>query len=107
MSTGALFQLVKDKLRIAHSDPDTDRRIRRTMEDAEQELIRLLGIHEKEFDFAKPGTERLLFLAFCYYDFNDAMDDFEKHYGSQIGRCRDEWMVKQYVEEKAAAADVS
>ena len=107
MSSEYLKEQVRRKLRVTWSDEDTDDRIDLDIiPAAEQELTDLLGIHTKDFDFGKPGTENMLFLNLCWYMWEGAADDFEKFYASQIARCREKWMVKQYVEEQEASSDV-
>ena len=104
----ALIAQVKRKLRITYDDVDVNARIESDIiPNAEQEVKSLLGINDDTFSFAAPGTENMLYLAYCYYDWNDCVDDFESNYAAQIARCREKWMVRQYVEEQeATAADV-
>jgi hypothetical protein len=100
----ALVDAVLRKLCVTYDDPDVyERIVSDIMPSAEQDLKNLLGIKDESFDFSKPGSENHLFINWCYYEYNGALDDFETHYALQIGRCRDKWMVKQYAEEKAAA----
>lgn len=102
-----LFSQVKRKLRVTWSDESTDATIRDDiMPNAEQELRSLLGIDDDAFSFADPGAENMLFVAWCYYDWNDCVDDFESNYASQIARCREKWMVRQFAEEKEGASVV-
>lgn len=70
---------------------------------AKVEIAHLVGIDGEEFDFSKPGTENMLLLSWCYYEWHDALDDFEANYAAQIARCREKWAVRAHVEEKAAA----
>lgn len=70
---------------------------------AKVEIAHLVGIDAEEFDFAVPGTENALFLSWCFYEWHDALDDFEANYAGQIARCREKWAVKVHVEEKKAA----
>lgn len=106
MASGLLEQ-VKGKLRITWEDAATDARIQNViMPSAEADLRDLLGIDVEGFDFGEPGQENILFLAHCYYEWNDALDEFEGNYGPQIARCRERWMVRQYAEESQAPADV-
>lgn len=99
MNEDPLFEQVKGKLCVTWDDARTDARIRNViMPSAEQDLRDLLGIDDPEFSFADAGTENILFLAHCYYEWSNAADEFEEHYSSMIARCRRKWMVKQYVE---------
>ena len=107
MANSFLKEQVRRKLRVTWKDEATDARIDiDIIPAAEQELTNLLGIHEEDFDFSRPGTENMLFLNLCWYMWEGAADDFEKFYAAQIGRCREKWMVKQYVEEQEESADV-
>lgn len=102
-----LFEQCKRKLRITYDDIETNARIEDAMGVAEAELIDLLGIDVEGFDFSKPSTENELFKAYVFYEYNDATDEFETNYAKQIARCRNKWMVKQYVEKQEAPADLS
>lgn len=100
----ALVEAVRRKLRVTYDDPDVNERIiSEIIPAAEHDIMSLVGIQDQSFDFSKPGIESTLFLAWCFYEFNDAADDFEAHYAHLIARCREKWMVMQYVEEKDAA----
>lgn len=101
-----LAEQVRRKLRITYSDPDTDERVDDIMEQADADLRGLLGIDDDGFSFAQPGTEQVLFLAYCFYEWNDALDDFGANYATKIAQCRDRWLVKQYVEEEQAASQL-
>lgn len=104
-----LNEQVRRKLRVTWEDDEaTNSRIEDIIANAEQDMRNLLGIPEPEdgenaFDFGQAGMENMLFLNRCWYEWEGALDDFEKNYAMQIGRCRDMWMVRQYVEEQKAA----
>lgn len=102
----SLAEQVRRKLRITYSDPDTDERVDDIMEQADADLRGLLGIDDADFSFEQPGTEQVLFLAYCFYEWNDALDDFGANYATKIAQCRDRWLVKQYVEEEQAASQL-
>lgn len=103
---------VRRKLQVTwEKDEATEARIDEIIANAEQDLRDLLGIPEPEdgedgYDFSKPGMENALMLNRCWYEWEGALDDFEKNYAMQIGRCRNKWMVKQYVEEQNSSSDV-
>ena len=101
----SLNDQVKRKLRVTWDDDEaTEERIKEIIANAEQDMRNLLGIpDESNFDFSAAGMENSLFLNRCWYEWEGALDDFEKNYAMQLGRCRDMWMVKQYVEEQKAA----
>lgn len=107
MASKHLKDQVRRKLRVTWSDAETDARIDTDIiPNAEQDMMSLLGIHEENYDFAEPGMENVLFLNHCWYQWEGALDEFEKNYAAQIGRCREKWMVKQHAEEQKASADV-
>ena len=95
-----LEDAVKLKLNITYSELDTDARISGITQMADAVL---LGIDDASFTFETPGQEQALFLAFCFYEFNDALDDFYINYAEQMAQARNRWMVKQFVKEQEAA----
>ena len=100
-----LFDAVKRKLRVRWSDPDTDAHISRDiMPDAEAAIRSKVGIPEGSP--IEDGQERMLFLALCYYMWNDAEDEFDANYAVDIAQARRRREVMQYVEEKEGAAVV-
>ena len=98
-----LEDAVKLKLNITYSEPDTDARISGITQMADAVLRDALGIDDASFTFEMPGQEQALFLAFCFYEFNDALDDFYINYAEQMAQARNRWMVKQFVKEQEAA----
>lgn len=70
---------------------------------AKVEIAHLVGIDAEKFDFSQPGAENALLLSWCFYEWHDALDDFEANYAAQIARCREKWAVRAHVEEKKAA----
>lgn len=104
-----LNEQARRKLRVTwEGDDATDARIDDDiLPNAEAWMRFRLGIpDEAEFDFAAPGPENTLLLAYCYYLWNDAEDEFEGNYGPLLAQTRRKWEVTQYAEEKAASADV-
>lgn len=99
---------VTRKLRVTWDDPDTKSLIEDDIiPSAEAVLAERIGIPpDKQFDFADPGMENELFLALCFYKWNDAEDEFYANYEEQIAQARRKWEVLQYVEEAAQAPDV-
>lgn len=102
----SLTDSVRRKLRITYSDPDTDERINDIMGQADADVRGLLGIGDGDFSFEQAGPEQALYLAYCFYEWNDALDDFDANYAEKIAQCRDKWLVSQYVEEKQAASQL-
>lgn len=96
-----LVDQVMRKLRITWNDKETESRIQTDMiPKAEAVLRERLGIPDgEEFDFSKPGIENELALAYCFYEWNDAEDDFYVNYEDRIAEARRKWEVRQYVAE--------
>lgn len=70
---------------------------------AKVEVAHLVGIDDDDFDFSVPGGENSLLLSWCFYEWHDALDDFEANYAAQIARCREKWEVRAHAKEKEAA----
>lgn len=99
----ALVDKVRRKLRVIYRDDEVDGRIAEIMEQANLDLRSMLGITDDSFDFDSAGAERALYLAYCFYEWNDALDDFEVNYSDKIAKCRDRWLAVEYVKESASA----
>ncbi len=94
-----LLELAKRKLNITWDDADTDARLEEIIADGQVELTDKIGIRTKdgcEFDFTLPGQERKLLLAYCLYGWNNALDDFDENYASDILQARERWEVTAY-----------
>lgn len=92
-----LRNAVKQKLKITWNQQETENEIDTMLEDAESYLNHLLGA---EIDYSAPGMERMLFLNFCMYVWNDCQEEFEDAYLKDIIRCRAKYEVKHYEEEE-------
>lgn len=92
----ALTSQVRRKLNITWSDPDTDARIADIIASASAHLLYQLGIADQDFNFAAPGIENVLFLAYCFYEWNHALDDFENNYRGMIMSARAKYEVEQH-----------
>lgn len=104
-----LKEQVRRKLRVTWDGDDaTDERIDTDIIlTAEADLRFKIGIPDQEaFDFSKPGIENKLFLALCYYMWNDAEDEFEANYAADLAHARRKWEVSQYAEEQESSSDV-
>lgn len=99
----ALVDKVRRKLRVIYRDDEIDERIAEIMEQADLDLRSMLGITDESFDFSSAGAERALYLAYCFYEWNDALDDFEVNYAEKIAKCRDRWLAVEYAQEAASA----
>lgn len=99
MADPLLLELAKRKLNITWDDADTDARLEEIIADGEVELTDKIGIateNGEQFDFSKPGQERKLLLAYCLYGWNNALDDFDANYASDILQARERWEVAAY-----------
>ena len=90
-----LFTKVKRKLDITWDDADTDARVQDIMDTAEVVLRERLGITSDTFDFSVPGKENQLFVNYCLYEWNHAIDEFYKNYSSIITSTRIKHEVAQ------------
>ena len=91
----ALFDQVKRKLNITWSDDDTDARIHDIINSAEYALRHKLGTVE-DFDFAEVGQENMLFLSYCLYEWNHAVNEFDANYLNDILQLRQKHEVAAY-----------
>lgn len=101
----ALVDKVRRKLRVTYRDDEVDERIDEIMEQADSDLRFMLAITERSFTFEDGGTEQALFLAYCFYEWNDALDDFEVNYAEKIAKCRDRWLAVEYA-QKATSTEL-
>ena len=101
----ALVDKVRRKLRVTYRDNEVDERIDEIMEQADSDLRSMLAITERSFTFEDGGTEQALFLAYCFYEWNDALDDFEVNYAEKIAKCRDRWLAVEYA-QKATSTEL-
>lgn len=100
MSADGLIEIVKRKLNITWSDVDTDARIEQIIEDAKYEIADKVGITDPEFDFSKASQERKLLLAYCFYEWNHALDEFQINYAEDILQARERWEVVSRAKEQ-------
>lgn len=81
-----LFGQVKRKLNITWEDDETDARLNEIIDSAIPTLIHKLGIADPDFDFSKAGQENNLFKAYCFYEWNHAVDEFDNNYSNEIAQ---------------------
>ena len=103
--TEALFEQVKRKLNITWEDDDTAARLNDIIASAIPDLIHRLGITDPDFDFSGRGAENTLFLAYCLYEWNHALNEFEDNYASMIARVRAKHEVEQYLEGEGTESE--
>ena len=101
----ALTEQVKRKLNITWSDPDTDARVADIINSAAAHLTYQLGITADDFDFSAAGIENILFLAYCFYEWNHALDEYEDNYRGMIMAARAKYEVEQNQESEAGGGD--
>lgn len=92
----ALVSQVKRKLNITWDDEDTNKRVNDIMTAAIPILIHKLGIADPDFDFSAAGTENILFLAYCLYEYNHCVNEFDSNYSNEIAQVRAKHFVEYY-----------
>ncbi len=88
MTNSTLFGQVKRKLNVTWDDDETTARIEEIIESAIPDLKHKLGVVDDDFDFSVAGTENTLFLAYCLYEWNHAIEDFDLNYERMIAQVR-------------------
>lgn len=94
---------VKRKLNITWNDEDTNARVAEIIASAIPYLLHRLGIADPDFDFAEPGLENTLFLAWCLYEYNHTVNEFDDNYANLIAIARHRHEVKYYQENEVEA----
>ena len=94
--TETLYNQVKRKLNITWEDDETTARLNDIINLAIPDLIHKLGITDNDFDFSIPGTENKLFLAYCLYEWNHCINEFDDNYCNDIGQVRAKYEVAYY-----------
>ena len=82
--TEALIKQVNRKLNITWEDEETTARIIDIINSAIPDLIHKLGITDTDFDFSVAGAENTLFLAYCLYEWNHSLNEFDENYSRLI-----------------------
>lgn len=100
-----LYEQVKGKLNITWDDYDTATRVKKIINSAIPDLIHSLGITDKDFDFSVDGDENTLFLNYCLYEWNHALNEFEDNYSKMIARVRARHEVAQYLEREETESE--
>ena len=91
-----LLEQVKRKLNITWEDDDTNKRVEDIVQSAIPDMIHMLGIADPDFDFSEPGMENTLFLAYCLYEFNHCLNEFDDNYTTMIYKCRARHEVEHF-----------
>lgn len=97
--TENLLSQVKRKLNITWEDADTNNRLTDIVQSAIPALKHKLGIADPNFDFAQPGMENDLFKAYCFYEWNHCLNEFDDNYANNIAQVRAMHEVDYYKSE--------
>ena len=80
-----LCDVAKRKCNVTWKDEDTDKRIQEIVENAYESVRHMLGIKSAPDDaFLKPGKARTIFENYCWYDWNNMLDQFQPNYRREI-----------------------
>lgn len=93
-----LIWQVKRKLNITWEDDETNARVEDIINMAIPDLMHKLGITDPEFDFSAAGTENKLFLAYCLYEYNHCVNEFDDNYANDIAQIQAKNAVSYYLE---------
>lgn len=96
MATETLIAQVKRKLNITWNDADTEARVTDIMENAAVVIRHKLGISAADFDFSAAGIENVLYCAYCLYEYNQIVNEFDDAYANEIMQCRAKYEVEQW-----------
>lgn len=97
MINPTLFAQVKRKLNVTWDDDETTARIEEIIASAIPDLTHKLGIVDAEFDFSVAGAENTLMLAYCLYEWNHALSEFDLNYERMIAQVRAKYEVAHYL----------
>lgn len=98
-----LLEQVKRKLNITWEDDETTARLEDIINSAIPDLKHKLGIADDEdFDFSISGPENTLFLAYCLYEWNHSLEEFDVNYSRMIAQIQTKREVISYMNEVIA-----
>lgn len=103
--TETLINQVRRKLNITWEDEETTARVTDIINSAIPSLKHKLGITDPDFDFSVSGTENMLFLAYCLYEFNHAKNEFDDNYRQDIAEVRAKNEVNYYLNNEGAESE--
>lgn len=97
----ALIDKVKRKCYITDSSQLTTEKLHDILNSALPKIKRLIGV-SNDFDFEAEGNEEelALLMNYCWYDWNDATNEFNENYLEDINSLHHKHEVLNYVEEK-------
>ena len=87
---------VKDNLKISWEDDQTNRELLDYIESARKYLLNLSGV---ELTFARGSSEIELLVERVRYRYNNALDEFEKNFASEIAAFILDMAVQNHLEE--------
>lgn len=96
-----LLERVKRKCYITDTNEVTISRLNDIITNGLTKIKRLIGV-SNDFDFEAKGNEEELdlFLNYCWYDWNDASNEFKTNYLGDINSIRQKHEVEQYASEE-------
>ncbi len=94
-----LFKQVRRKLNITWEDETTNARVTDIINAAIPILSHKLGITDPNMDFSISGAENMLFLAYCLYEWNHSVAEFDMNYSNEIAQIRAKYAVAAYEAE--------
>lgn len=98
----SLLNEVKRKCYITDTNEITINKVKDMIKDAIPVVKRMIGLENIEFNFEDKDNEEELKLLknYCWYDWNDSINEFKDSYLDDINSLRHKWEVKQYAEEE-------
>ena len=96
-----LYAQVRRKLNITWNDEDTESRVEEIIRSAIPALLHKLGIADPNFDFSEPSMENDLFKAYCLYEWNHCLNEFDDNYANNIAQVRAMHEVEYFMEESS------
>lgn len=101
MIRNSLLEKVKRKCYITDTNELTTLRLKDIIKNANTKIKRMIGLDE-DFDFEEEGNEEELdlLLNYCWYDWNDASNEFKTNYLGDINSVRQKHEVSQYAVEE-------
>ena len=101
MISETLLEKVKRKCYITDTNEVTISRLTDIITNGLTKVRRLIGV-DSRFNFEKSGNEEELdlLLNYCWYDWNDASNEFKTNYLGDINSIRHKHEVEQYASEE-------
>lgn len=96
MNESLLIQELKDNLNITWDEEETNRKLKRIINDAKLTLNWKLG---QNIDYSISGPEHNLFLNYCMYAYNNCTNEFDDNYLNEIMQIRQKYEVLSYEQE--------